>query len=278
MRSRQLSGILLTIILEENMMENKIFAGIRLRLLASYVDLAILALPISLLLWYAGLSNSMPILVQRLFLLFIVWIPLVTGNLLHDIFFTHYFGGPIGKLLTGLRVINENGNYISLKRSFFRHTVGYQFSTILFGLGFLAIIKDPQKQGWHDKVVGSKVIVAKKQWPLALFVLLFLLISNLYILYSAFNTAFSGPLPKEFQSFVSSFQTKQEDQIKTPSNVTPNNNDFDTSGWQTHHNDEFGFEVRYPGDFGDAQGTGEPFTPTAWFQGSPDYPYSMIIN
>lgn len=230
-------------------MENKIFAGIRLRLLAMYVDFAILSLPIALLLLYVGTSSNIPIFVQRSFLLLIILLSFIIINLLHDVFFTHYFGGPIGKLLTGLKVIDEHGNFLSLKRSFFRHTVGYQFSAILFGLGFLAIIKDPQKQAWHDKAVGSKVIVEKRRWPLALIVLLMLLILNIFILFSAFNTAFSGPLPTEFQSIINSYQAKQETQNKTPSNPTPNNNESYTSGWQIYHNDEFGFEVRYPNDW-----------------------------
>lgn len=225
------------------MMENKIFAKIRLRLLAVYLDSAILSLPITFLLWYAVASYSIPILVQRLFLLLIMWILFfIIINLLHDIFFTHYFGGTIGKLLTGLKVIDEHGNYLSLKRSFFRHTVGYQFSSILFGLGFLAIIKDPQKQAWHDKAVGSKVIVEKRKWPFALLILLSLIILNMFILFSAFNTAFSGPLPKEFQSLANSLQTKQEKNKPTDSKDL-------TANWQTYHNDEFGFEVRYPNDW-----------------------------
>jgi uncharacterized RDD family membrane protein YckC len=34
----------------------------------------------------------------------------------------------------------------------------YYLSTILLGLGFLWIIWDPKKQGWHDKLAGTVVV------------------------------------------------------------------------------------------------------------------------
>ena len=54
--------------------------------------------------------------------------------------------------------------------------VGYFVSGMLFGLGFLWILRDPQKQGWHDHVSGTVVVVKqKKQWLFGA-VLFFLLV------------------------------------------------------------------------------------------------------
>lgn len=189
---------------------NKKFAGYRLRLLAHIIDSAILFIPLSLLLWFAASSVTLPEFMQRLFLLFILWlIPFFAINTAHDTFFTHWYGGTIGKLLVGLRVTDENGNLLSFKRSFFRHTVGYQFAFLLLGLGFMTIIKDSKKQGWHDKAVGSIVVVQNNQWALALLMLLLALALNFYIFYSAFNIFFSGTLPQEFKSVINSLQIEK---------------------------------------------------------------------
>lgn len=71
------------------------------------------------------------------------------------------FGGGIGKLATGLIVVNDEGHYLSYWRSLFRNTVGYIISNAFFCLGFIWIWVDKQRQGWHDQIIGSYVRVSQ---------------------------------------------------------------------------------------------------------------------
>jgi len=72
--------------------------------------------------------------------------------------FTYLFGGSLGKIFLGLRVVDGLGEKLTFRRAAFRYFVGYFVSGILFGLGFLYIIRNEKKQGFHDKISGSYVV------------------------------------------------------------------------------------------------------------------------
>ena len=72
-------------------------------------------------------------------------------------FFYGYSGQTIGKMFCGLKVINTEGELISYRRAFLRW-IGYQASFYIFFFGFLWIVIDQNKQGWHDKIAGTFVI------------------------------------------------------------------------------------------------------------------------
>lgn len=135
-----------------------------------------------------GLVVSLITIILPLFILMIFYRPL----------FIHYFGGNIGKLLTGIRVKNfsEDTN-LSFKTALFRSTVGYSFSWILFGLGFWTIIKDKDKLAFHDKMVNSKVIIIKKLWPFGLTILTLLLIIHISLLNQTATKFVNSPLRSE---------------------------------------------------------------------------------
>ena len=40
------------------------------------------------------------------------------------------------------------------------------FSLALFGLGALWILKDPERQAWHDRVAGTYVVKVPRNWPI----------------------------------------------------------------------------------------------------------------
>ena len=101
------------------------------------------------------LNNLLKILIFLIFF-FSVITPLVNSLLISKL------GGTLGKLLTGIRIVNEKGQNLSFLRAFFRNYIGYLVSKVLVMLGFIWILVDKQRRGWHDLITGSWVIVTNK--------------------------------------------------------------------------------------------------------------------
>lgn len=103
---------------------------------------------------------------------FEIFAPLIIIFVFFVVFFYGYlvvttalFGGTVGKLALGLRVIDEKtGQKIGWRKSFLRHVPGYVISIVVFYLGCLWVAFDAKKQGWHDKIAGTVVIDTKKRW------------------------------------------------------------------------------------------------------------------
>lgn len=95
---------------------------------------------------------------------FTVWIWLFT--LLMNIAYFTYFHGSTGrtpgKMLLGLQVVSADGTTISYGVAFLR-SVGYLVSSIAFCLGYIWIAFDKKKQGWHDKIAGTVVIIRETE-------------------------------------------------------------------------------------------------------------------
>jgi uncharacterized RDD family membrane protein YckC len=66
-----------------------------------------------------------------------------------------------GMLIFGLRVVSKDGGRVTFWRAVGR-IIGYVFSIAIFFLGFLWILWDDRRQGWHDKLGGTFVVYA---WP-----------------------------------------------------------------------------------------------------------------
>ncbi len=70
---------------------------------------------------------------------------------------TAVFGQTIGKMITGIRVVRSNGRPVSFLRALIRF-LAYVPSGLLLFAGFLWIIWDPERQGWHDMLADTVVI------------------------------------------------------------------------------------------------------------------------
>src|SRR3989339_178529 len=88
-------------------------------------------------------------------------------------YFTHKFGGTIGKLLFGLRIVDGNGTYIDKATAFWRMTVGYTISSTFFGLGYLWAFRKKEDLTWHDRFLSTRVIrVGSPVWGIIALILL----------------------------------------------------------------------------------------------------------
>jgi TonB family protein len=74
-------------------------------------------------------------------------------------------GQSIGKKLAGLRIVQEDGNPLSLNRLFLRNVVGYGLSSI-FLVGYLFALVDPQRRAWHDYISKTRVVWDSKDTAL----------------------------------------------------------------------------------------------------------------
>lgn len=82
-------------------------------------------------------------------------------------YFTYFHGikgRTPGKMLLGLQVLSADGTPIGFGISFLR-AVGYLVSSLLFTipLGFIWAAFDKRKQGWHDKIAGTVVIIRHEE-------------------------------------------------------------------------------------------------------------------
>jgi uncharacterized RDD family membrane protein YckC len=69
-------------------------------------------------------------------------------------------GQSIGKHILGLKVIDSfTGEQLSFGKMALRETIGKFISGFVFCLGYFWILTDNDNQGWHDKLVDSKVMV-----------------------------------------------------------------------------------------------------------------------
>lgn len=63
----------------------------------------------------------------------------------------------LGQALLGLRVVRTNGRPLTFRPAL-RRVLGYYVSFFALCLGFLWILIDDRRQGWHDKIADTVVV------------------------------------------------------------------------------------------------------------------------
>lgn len=66
-------------------------------------------------------------------------------------------GQTIGKSVLGIKVVGADGKPPSGGKALLRY-FGYLVSGLVFALGFVWVVFDRKRQGWHDKIAGTYVV------------------------------------------------------------------------------------------------------------------------
>ena len=120
------------------------YAGFLVRLGAAIIDLLIIVIP-------AGIIGA------------IVQIPafewIVFGIYhLYNAYFIYTWGQTPGKMLLNIQVVDAHGDKPNLIRVVLREFLGKVVSRSTLLIGYLWIIWDPRKRGWHDYIGGTYVV------------------------------------------------------------------------------------------------------------------------
>ncbi|MFQ6120363.1 MAG: RDD family protein, partial [Methanosarcinales archaeon] len=84
-----------------------------------------------------------------------------SGIIISAGYFTYFYGTTgqtPGKKVMHIKVVTTDGSDLDYGKGFLRW-LGYIVSTITLFIGFLWIIWDENKQGFHDKIAGTYVVL-----------------------------------------------------------------------------------------------------------------------
>jgi uncharacterized RDD family membrane protein YckC len=135
-------------------------AGFVTRLFAYVMDIAIVAGILALGGWIAVLIDNM---IENVGLdprvdlasIYVFMIPFIIT--LYFVMFWSLTGRTIGKWFMGLRVVNQDGRPPTIGRSIVR-ALGYALSALAFWIGYVWVIIDDERQGWHDHMARTWVV------------------------------------------------------------------------------------------------------------------------
>jgi uncharacterized RDD family membrane protein YckC len=82
----------------------------------------------------------------------------ILAQLAYYTLFTGLKGQTPGKMLVGIKVVDERGQPPGIGRAALREIPGKFLSGIVLYLGFVWVAWDEKKQGWHDKLAHTHVI------------------------------------------------------------------------------------------------------------------------
>ncbi len=159
------------------------YAGFVTRAMAMVVDLLIIGA-----VWLVGgiavdfirRTSSVDALLRLIFDTFDVLIPASTPlfrtalefltlqawSFVYFTFFFRFGGATLGKYLMGLRVVRHDGQPLTLARAALR-SLAYLASMLPVYVGFLNILVDDRRRGWHDLLVGTVVVHSWRDYPAA---------------------------------------------------------------------------------------------------------------
>lgn len=102
------------------------------------------------------------------------------GYVIYSTFTLTIWSTTFGKYLYGLKVETESSNRLNFGRALKRSLL-QPLSTVLFGIGYWNMNKNPKKQAWHDKRANTVVVRERKSLALAYIVTIIAVIIWAYL-------------------------------------------------------------------------------------------------
>ena len=91
------------------------------------------------------------------------WLIGILVALTNFVIFPLFSGQTVGKMLIGLRIVNDDGTAPTLGKILFRHLIGYPLTILTAGLGFLFSVFNQNGKALHDYVAGTVVIYGRRR-------------------------------------------------------------------------------------------------------------------
>jgi uncharacterized RDD family membrane protein YckC len=85
--------------------------------------------------------------------------------LIYHVGFWTWKGTTLGGIICQLRLVRIDGAMLRFADALIRGLTGI-FSLAVVGLGFFWILRDPDRQAWHDRVAGTYVVKVPRNWPI----------------------------------------------------------------------------------------------------------------
>lgn len=154
------------------------YAGFVTRAIALVLDLALIvtlafvfSLVVRLVLNFFGLNELVAAVYERrmtdtagpssLVVTLLRWalsfLTSVTFFFIYIVFWWTTIGKTPGKAILGLRVVQQDEPSVRFKSAVIR-ALGYYVSLLPLGLGFLWVLIDDERRGWHDKLARTYVL------------------------------------------------------------------------------------------------------------------------
>ncbi len=92
-----------------------------------------------------------------------VWLIIIVLWIINFLLLPLLRGQTLGKMLTGLTILNMDGTNVRLGRLLLRNTVGYLISAVTLGLGFMISAVSSTGRSLHDYVSGTIVVRGRKK-------------------------------------------------------------------------------------------------------------------
>lgn len=131
---------------QEGAAEDVEYAGFMIRLGAAIIDSLITGVPAAIITSFTDIPALGTLL-----------------SVVYYVMFTYIKGQTPGKMLLGLHVVDANGFRPSLKQVFLREVIGKAIAALALLIGYLWIIWDPKKRGWHDYIGGTYVVKRERK-------------------------------------------------------------------------------------------------------------------